>query len=270
MAEGPAAKPVLQKPPGYRAEGTAAKPVLQKPPGYRDPAAPPVSASKPPPRRSQLPPTFRHPGKAPRRRRFSCCCLCCWLLAAVLALAFLLAVAGGIAYLWFQPRLPSYRVQSVQASRFLVAARSDGTFVDATTAVRILASNPNGKIGLAYGNGVGRVTVADNDGDVEVGTAAIAGFEQGKKNATVVRFSASAKGVMVDDAVASRLEARFRSKEIRFAVEVRTRLGFRVVGKTTGKLPIRVLCKPVSLKQVERGQTPPECRINLFRWINLH
>ncbi|EHA8590536.1 NDR1/HIN1-like protein 6 [Cocos nucifera] len=268
MAEGPAAKPVLQKPPGYRAEGPAAKPMLQKPPGYRDPAAPPVVASNPLLRRSQLPPTFRHPGKAPhrRRRRFSCCCLCCWLLAAALGIAFLLAVAGGIAYLWFQPRLPSFRVQSVQASWFRVAARSDGSFLDAATAVRILASNPNGKIGLAYGGGEGRVTVADNDGDVEVGTAAIAGFEQGKKNATVVRFSASAKGVMVDDVVGSRLESRFRSKEIRFGVEVRTRLGFRVVGKTTGKVPIRVLCRAVSLKQIERGQTLPKCRINLFRW----
>nr|XP_010915712.2 NDR1/HIN1-like protein 6 [Elaeis guineensis] len=250
------------------AEGPAVKPVLQKPPGYRDPAAPRPVAPKPPPRRPQLPPTFRQPGKAPRRRRrhFSCCRLCCWLLALALALAFLLTVAGGVAYLWFQPRLPSFRLQSVQASRFRVATRSDGTFLDATTAVRILASNPNGKIGLAYGDGEGRVTLVDDDGDVDVGTAAIAGFVQRKKNATVVRFLASAKGVMVDDAVGSRLKARFRNKEIRFAVEVRTKLGFRVAGKTTGKVPIRVLCGAVSLRQVEGGRLLPRCRINLLRW----
>lgn len=254
------------------AEAPAAKPVLQKPPGYRDPAAPPVVAPKPPLRRPQLPPTFRQPGKAPRRRRrrFSCCSLCCWLLTAALALAFLLAVIGGIAYLWFQPRLPYFRLQSVQASRFRVTARSDGTFLDAATTVRILASNPNGKIGLVYGGGEGRVTVADDDGDVELGTAAIAGFKQGKKNATVVRFSASAKGVMVDDAVGSRLKARFRSKEIRLGVEVRTKLGISVGGKSTWKVPIRVLCEVVSLKQVDGGRTLPKCRINLLRWINLH
>ncbi|XP_026661949.2 uncharacterized protein LOC103710857 [Phoenix dactylifera] len=264
MAEGPAVKPVFQKP--------AVKPVLQKPPGYRDPAAPRPAAPKPPPRRPQLPPTFRQAGKAPRRRRrqFSSCCLCCWLLAAAIAIAFLIAVAGSIAYLWFQPRLPSFRLQSVQASRFRVATRSDGTFLNAATTVRILASNPNGKIGLAYGDGEGWVTVVDDDGDVEVGTAAIAGFEQEKKNATVVRFSARAKGVMVDDAVGSRLKARFRSKEIRFGVEVRTKLGVRVGGKTTGKVPIRVLCQAVSLRQVDGGRTSPKCHINLLRWINLH
>lgn len=49
--------------------------------------------------------------------------------------------------------------------------------MDTATTVRILASNPNGKIGITYSGGEGRVIVACNDGDVEVGMLVIAGFE---------------------------------------------------------------------------------------------
>lgn len=42
-----------------------------------------------------------------------------------------------------------------------------------------------------------RVTMADNDGDEEVGMAVIAGFKHEKKNAMMLRFLASMKGIMV-------------------------------------------------------------------------
>ncbi|KAG6480485.1 hypothetical protein ZIOFF_063985 [Zingiber officinale] len=125
------------------------KPELQKPPGYRDPTAPPSAAPKPPPRRRPLPPSFRQPGKPAPRRHSSCCrCrrLCCWVALTALLAAALVAVAAGLAYLWFQPRLPSFRLQSLNATRLRVADQSDGTFLDAAAAVGILFVNPNRKI----------------------------------------------------------------------------------------------------------------------------
>ncbi|WOL00775.1 hypothetical protein Cni_G09488 [Canna indica] len=254
----------------------SSKPALQKPPAYRDPAAPPPAVTRPPPRRQPLPTAFRQPGKPlPRQRhrrpRRACGCrIFCWVSATALLLAALTAVAAGLAYLWFQPRLPSFRLESLNATELRVATRSDGTFLDAATKIGILASNPNGKIVLEYGDAEARVAVADDDGDVDVGAAAIRGFEQGRRNRTVVRFSVTAKGVAVDEVAGGRIRAGLRSKEVRFGVEVWTRVGLKVGGKSTGKVPIRIGCSPVSLNRGVSGATLPKCRFYLFRWISLH
>ncbi|RWW18069.1 hypothetical protein GW17_00017964 [Ensete ventricosum] len=295
-------RPVLQRPPGYRDPAAAAaptvpsppprrqplppsfrhpdkpleekptsKPVLQKPPGYRDPAAAAApTVPRPPPRRQPLPPSFRHPDKPrPRHRRprrSYCCRICCWASAVALVAAALFAVATALAYLWFQPHLPSFRLAYLNATHLRVAARPDGTFLDMVTHVGILATNPNGRLVLEYGDGEARMAVGDDDGDVGVGTAAIAGFEQGRRNRTVVRFSAAVKGVAVDEVAGARIRAGFRSKEVRFLVEVRTRLGVGVGGTNTGKVPIRVGCGPVTLKQGVSGGTLPKCRFYFLRW----
>ncbi|CAL9121332.1 unnamed protein product [Musa textilis] len=253
-------------------EKPTSKPMLKKPPGYRDPAAPYPAAPSPPPRRQPLPPAFRQPGKPltqqrHRRPRRSCCCrVCCWASAVALVLGTLLAVAVGLAYLWFQPRLPSFRLESLNATELRVVAGPDGTFLDAVIKVGILATNPNGRIVLEYGDGDARVVVADDDGDVGVGAVAITGFEQGRRNRTVVRFAAAAKGVSVDEVAGARIRAGFRSKEVRFGVELRTKVGLQVGGKSTGKVLIRVRCSPVSLKQGVSGGTLPKCLFYLFTW----
>ncbi|KAH7658219.1 hypothetical protein IHE45_17G073300 [Dioscorea alata] len=276
---------MAEKPPGAAPAAAPAKPMLQRPPGYREPAAvnggtgprPPMVARKP----SQLPPTLRHPGKPPtrrRRRRSFCCRACFWVTIIILSLIVLLAVAGLLAYLWFQPRLPSYRIESLRASRFNVSSRSDGSsYLDATAAVDVQAANHNGKMGLSYADLEAWVSVADDDGDLTIGSSSAPGFVQGKRNSTVTRFSASEKGMMVDEAVGRRMAVRFKSKELRFGVELRTKVGLRVGGKSTGRVPIRVVCDAVSLKQGGAGAGAgghggalPKCSIYLFRWIKLH
>ncbi|KAJ0962961.1 hypothetical protein J5N97_028083 [Dioscorea zingiberensis] len=275
---------MTERPPEAAAAAAAAKTMLQKPPGYRDAMAtnggaatrPPMVPRKPP----QLPPTLRHPGKPPARRRprRSCCCRTCfWVTLILLALVVVLAVACFLAYLWFQPRLPSYRIESIRVSRFNVSSRSDGSsYLDAAAAVAVQAANHNGKMELSYADLEAWVSVADDDGDVTIGSSGASGFVQGKRNSTVVRFSANVKGMMVDEAVGRRMAVRFKSKELRFGLELRTRVAARVSGKRTRRVPIRVVCGAVSLKQVAtaggggHGGVLPNCSIYLFRWIKLH
>lgn len=254
-------------------------PVLQKPPGFRDPqqaGIPPVAA-RPPARKASLPQTFRQVGKATstrhRRRNRSICrgCRCCCLCLFIVCLVFLLALAGAVCYLYLQPHLPSFRLQSVQAPKFNVTTRSDGsgTFVDGTAEIKIFASNQNCKIVFSYGESSAAVYVLDDDGDVSMGLGSMPGFVQGQRNATVMKFSAAVRGELVDDAVGSRIRSRFRSKEIRFRVEVKTSMGFGLGGSgggMTGRVPIRVDCPPVNLKQVKDVRILPKCNIYLFRW----
>uniref|UniRef100_A0A1D1Y2F7 Late embryogenesis abundant protein LEA-2 subgroup domain-containing protein n=2 Tax=Anthurium amnicola TaxID=1678845 RepID=A0A1D1Y2F7_9ARAE len=255
------------------------KPVLQKPPGYRDPAAPrPAPPRPPPPRKQPLPPSFRPGSNNPkhyRRRppRASCRRLCCWIFVALLVLLFALAVAGALSYLWFQPKLPSFHLVSVQNPQFAVTAKPDGSFLDARTVVRLQVANPNGKIGFFYAPMEARVAVPgdDDDGgeDVSLGSGYYPAFEQGKRNSTTVRFEARVKGVAVDDGLGRRLGSGFRSKSLRVLVEVRTKVGVVAGGKRSGKLAVRVLCGELSSRQVEGGASA-KCTINLLKWINIH
>ncbi|KAG0450748.1 hypothetical protein HPP92_026547 [Vanilla planifolia] len=245
------------------------KPVLQRPPGYRNPSAP-ADTVKLPAKKPQLPPTLRHPGKPSRRYRRNgrscCCCLCCCLFVLILVMAILIAAAAGVGYVFFQPRLPTFRVENVTVSVFKLMEESDGTFLDASVTVKMQASNPNEKLGLSYHDVRAKVDVADEDGDVEVGTGSAVDFRLGKRNSTLVMFVAVAKGVMVDDAAGTRLKTRYQSKEIRFAVEMRASVGFVFGGKSMPKLPIRVKCANVILKQTGGGRSSPKCDIDFIFW----
>eukprot|EP00262_Sarcandra_glabra_P010569 TRINITY_DN25871_c0_g1_i1.p1 TRINITY_DN25871_c0_g1~~TRINITY_DN25871_c0_g1_i1.p1 ORF type:complete len:264 (-),score=10.77 TRINITY_DN25871_c0_g1_i1:289-1080(-) len=259
-AESAAPKPVLQNP----SEPASQKPVLQKPPGYRDPNTPLTRAVKPRPRKPALPPVYR----PPKRKRSGCCCFCCcFLTILILTVLLLLSITGALFYFWFKPRLPIFHLQSLKTPRFNVAVKSDGTYFDSETVVRIQATNPNGKIGFLYGRNQARITVGDDD--VDLGSGYVEGFGQGEKNTTMLRFSTRVKKVMIDDDVGKRLKARFLSKELRVYVEVRSRFGVRVGKWKVRKVGIRVLCGKVSLKKLEGGDMP-KCRINLLKWINLH
>ncbi|KAK1321831.1 hypothetical protein QJS10_CPA03g00229 [Acorus calamus] len=245
------------------------RPVLQKPPGYRDPNAPPPRPPTSAPRRQTLPPAFRqHPPHRKQSRRCTCRFCCCLVFLTVLSLLSLIAVAGALSYLWFQPRLPSFHLQSLRPLRLNVSSRADGTFVSSATVIRVQAYNPNSKIGFLYGRSTASVSANgddDDDDDVEMGTGTVEGFEQGRKNATVMKFSVKVREVAVDDDVGVRIRRRFKSGEIRYSVEVRTRVGLRVNGRRTGDVPVRVICERVSLRRMNKGEIP-KCKINTLKW----
>ncbi|KAK1281527.1 hypothetical protein QJS10_CPB22g00079 [Acorus calamus] len=251
-------------------------PVLQKPPGYRDPNAPP-----PPPKPKQvvLPAAFRH--QPPRKRhpkRCTCRFCCCLLLLGLLFVLFVVSVVGALSFLWFQPRVPSFHLQSIVPVRLNVSSRADGTFVSARTVVRVLAYNPNSKIGFYYSQCRASVSAGeggDNDDEVvNLGSGTAEGFEQGRKNTTVVKLTAEVREEMVDDDAGERLRERLNKNknknkngedEVRYMVEMRTRLGLVVNGRRSGTVPVRVRCGWVSFREMERGESP-RCNINILKW----
>ncbi|KAK1325388.1 hypothetical protein QJS10_CPA01g02206 [Acorus calamus] len=255
------------------AEKPPPNPVLQKPPGYRDPNAPPP----PNPKQVVLPAAFRH--RPPRKRhpkRCTCRFCCCVLLLGVLFVLFVVSVVGALSFLWFQPRVPSFHLQSVDPVRLNVSSRADGTFVSALTVVRVLAYNPNSKIGFYYSRCRASVTAGgggdDDEEVVNLGSGTAEGFEQGRKNTTIVKLTAEVREEMVDDGAGERLRERLNKNknkkgedEVRYMVEVRTRLGLVVNGRRSGTVPVRVRCGWVSLREMERGEIP-RCNITTLKW----
>lgn len=216
-------------------------------------------------------------GPTPRRGR-SCCCTrrrcCCCTLVLLLLFLLALALAGGLAYLLLQPRAPAFHLQTLRVPLLNVSVRTEGTFLDANASAAVLAANPNGKLDLLYKDGSIRISAEDDDGDVAIGDPVpFQGFAQVAGNSTVLRAAARVKAAGVGDAVGSRLRAKFQSGEIRFVVEVRTRVAVKVKGGKRVAVPVRVRCGGVTLKQVggRGGQADArnKCSINLLRWINM-
>ncbi|KAK9279167.1 hypothetical protein L1049_012844 [Liquidambar formosana] len=151
------------------------KPVLQKPPGYRDPNVPVQPAPRPPVRKPALPPSFQ-----PKKKRRSCCRIfCCSLCILTFILLLILAVSIGIFYIWFDPKLPVFHLQSFKVERFNVSVTSDGTFLDSRTVVRVEVKNPNSKLTVYYGGTRVKVTVGEDD--TELGNSEFEGVHSGEE-----------------------------------------------------------------------------------------
>lgn len=240
------------------------KPILQKPPGYRDPTVPARA-----PKSTQLPirkPISRPPAYYPMKQRRSCCRICCCFFCSLIFILILLSlVSSGLFYLWFDPKLPEFHLQSFKIAKFNVAVKSDGTYLDSETTVRVEAKNPNGKIKFDYGGTRLTVTVED---DTELGTASRPGFTQRQKNTTSLKFTTRVKNVLVGDGVGQKLKARYRSRDLVVFTVVRTRIGLSMEGWRVGTVGIKVMCGDISLKKFESGSMP-KCTINVLNWITI-
>ncbi|KAJ3692197.1 hypothetical protein LUZ60_012547 [Juncus effusus] len=249
------------------------KPTLQKPPGYRDPGVPPVKPRQPPLRRpTQLPPSFRHAGKR-KTRYITRRTIFCWLLFALVSFILLLAIFTALSYLYFQPRFPSFHLQSLNATRIHISTTDN---LDTSVLAKILTWNPNSKIGIVYGDGIGHITAEDQDGDVELGEAEVKGFYLQEKKAGVMEVNGVENGVVLDEAVTARVKEGYRKGRLRVKVEMEIKMGVRVKGKDTWKIPVKVECSPVRLKETgKKGRGAglggmAKCQVYLFKWFNIN
>ncbi|XVF73074.1 hypothetical protein PTKIN_Ptkin12aG0172100 [Pterospermum kingtungense] len=242
------------------------KPVLQKPPGYKDPNASAVKPGfRPPPRKPVLPPSF-HP---PKRKSSFCSVCCCCFCVFFLILLILLVVSSAVFYLWFDPKLPGFHVQSFKISRFNVTKKPDGTYLDAATATRIEVKNPNGKMTYYYGDMEVDVSIGEGGDETELGTTTVPAFSTGKQKTRSLRVETKASNKLVVDGVGHRLHARYRSKSLAVNVEGRTKVGLGVGGLKIGMVGVTVKCDGITMKQLDRGDMP-KCVINMLKWLNIH
>lgn len=274
----PKPKPATAAQPAPAPATTRTTPPLKKPP----PLAPPTQARplKPPPahqyRQQQQQPANRKRQYGRHRGGGGCsgrrvCCLATGfvLLALCLALA-----AACLAYLYYHPRPPSFHLQPLAATRFRVGNSSAVSAMDVTAAVRVVSWNPNDRVSFEYGDGEGRVALADGDGDVALGWAPVAGFRHAPRSVATVAFVAAAKGVVVDEAVAARVRDRYRRRQLAFKVVVDTHVGARAGAMRTGMVPVRLLCDGGAMAPrggVSGSVVGPmsKCQVYLFRvrWL---
>jgi hypothetical protein len=192
------------------------------------------------------------------------CCVATGLVLLACCLAF---AAACLAYLYYHPRPPSFHLQPVSTTRFRVGNSSAVSAMDVTVGVKVVSWNPNDKVAFEYGDGEGRVALADSDGDVALGWAPVGGFEHGARSVAAVGFVAAAKGVVVDEAVAARVRDRYRRRQLAFKVVVDTHVGVRVGALRSGIVPVRLSCDSgiMAPRGGPAGTPMSKCQVYLFR-----
>lgn len=149
-------------PPGFTRSDKGGDPVEQYPPVMRRTL--PVVYSKPPKRTCCS----------------SCCrCLCCTFCLLIL-LVIIIAAALGVLYLVFQPKFPSYSVDRLRITQFMV---NTDLSLSAKFVVRLTAINPNKKIGIYYEDGSNLSAWYSN---TKLCEGSLPTFYQGYQNTTVV------------------------------------------------------------------------------------
>ncbi|XP_010248776.1 PREDICTED: protein YLS9-like [Nelumbo nucifera] len=176
----------------------------------------PIEHYPPPPRR-----TFPVSHSKPPKR--SCCCRClCWTISLLILQVIVVAIAGAILYLVFQPKLPKYSVDRLLITSF--QPNSDGSLY-AQFNVTITARNPNKKIGIYYEDG-SQLSVYYTDTKLCEGS--LPKFYQGHQNTTVLNVALTGQ-VQDGNALMSTLTAQQQTGSIplrlRARVPVKVKLG---------------------------------------------
>ncbi|KAL5574358.1 hypothetical protein UlMin_023955 [Ulmus minor] len=118
--------------------------------------------------------------KPPKRRSCLRKCLC-WTVFLIILQIILVAIAGGILYLVFRPKLPKYSVDKLQITQFNLSNVDQS--LSATFDVTIKARNPNKKIGIYYEGG-SRISVFYTG--TKLAEGALPKFYQGHRNTTEI------------------------------------------------------------------------------------
>ncbi|KAJ6802313.1 uncharacterized protein M6B38_194660 [Iris pallida] len=181
--------------------------------------------------------------KQQRRRRRSgrgCCCSCClWLTLILIAAVLLAAIAGGVFYVLYRPRRPTFTVSSLCLSQLNLT--SPANLLASRLDLSVTARNPNREVEFAYDP----VSVSvSSDSGVHLGDGSFPPFLHGAKNTTVLRTSVSSSGESVDSSAVSDLK---KKSTIPVVIELDTRAGVKVGKLKTKKIGIRVRCEGVSV-----------------------
>ncbi|CAK9139335.1 unnamed protein product [Ilex paraguariensis] len=138
--------------------------------------------------------------------------------------------------------------------------------LDAKTVVTVVAKNSNSELKVMYDQ---MQVYLDGEDGLDLGSASLRGFTQENKNETLLKFTTQVKNMLIDDEVGKKLKYGYKSKTLLVSTEVRTGIAMGGNGWTTGAVNVKLICGAMSLKQVE-NRAMPKCRINVFKWFNIH
>ncbi|KAF8393541.1 hypothetical protein HHK36_021785 [Tetracentron sinense] len=206
-----------------------------------------------------------------RRSRRSCCCVCfLWTTLLIIALILLAAIAGGVLWILYSPKRPTFLVTDLRISQFNITTSKDSSsHLNSKLDLKISASNPNQKLVFFYDP----ITITVKSNGVDVGNGKFPSFGHTTKNITTVKASVSSAGQVLEaDAVTSLKTGMMKKKKSGLPLEIQldTKVKVKMGGLKTKKVGIRVSCDDIHAR-VPTGKTPAVssvsnqkyCKVNL-------
>ncbi|OEL19208.1 hypothetical protein BAE44_0019775 [Dichanthelium oligosanthes] len=208
------------------------------PPRPAPPSMLPGGRVPPPPMYRPKPAQSRPPPRRPPRSARGWCCVCClWLTLVLVGLVFLCAIAAGVFYVVYRPRMPTFAVTSLRLAALNV---SDSDALTSRIEFTVTARNPNDKIAFAYGDIAASFSA---DGGTDVGEGVVPGFLHAAGNTTVIRGAASATAATIDPVQADTLRSK---KSHAMSAEMDAKVGFQIGKFKSKRISVRVICNGFS------------------------
>lgn len=169
------------------------------------------------------------------RRRGGCCRCLAWTAGLLLFLIVALAVAAGILYLVFRPKIPKYSVDALAVKGFNLSTAVLSPEFDAS----IRADNPNKKIGIYYRSGSSIVLSYEG---VELCDGVWPTFYQGKRNVTVFQTALTGTGIRLSAAMSEALATAQNGGNVPLKLKIKVPVRVKFGAVTTWTFTVKVRC----------------------------
>ncbi|KAK9102565.1 hypothetical protein Sjap_019819 [Stephania japonica] len=221
-------------------------------------------------------PPYR-PQPKPQRYRRSCCCSCIlWTIILLIALVFLVAIAGAIFWVLYRPQRPNFSVTTLRFAQFNVTRSKDGSSrLNSKLDLAVSTRNPNKKIVFGYDP----ITVSVSSNGVGIGDGTVPAFVHERKNTTLLKASVMSAATELDSSSASSLSADLKRKSgLPLEIEMDTKVQVKIGSLKAKKVGIRVSCSGIQAvvpKGKEKSTTPVsdsiakckvDLRIKIWKW----
>lgn len=158
--------------------------------------------------------------RRPRRRSGCCCCLLSFI-GTLGILILIVGIATLVVYLLVRPiRKPKFTIEGIEVREFNVTNRR-ASVLNAEMALKLEASNPNKKIGIAYDSIEMKVFYKGE----KIGEGSIPGFYQGHKISTLLTIPIEGHNIALTSAAISTLQS---NATVWMAAEVTTRASVKI------------------------------------------
>lgn len=169
--------------------------------------------------------------------RSSSCRRCfCYFLAAIVILAVLAVLAGGVLYLVFRPEHPKYSVEGFSVSGINLTSTSP---ISPKFDVTVRSRNGNGRIGIHYEKG-SKVDVFH--GDVDLCNGVLPVFYQPANNVTVVRTALSGSRIQLTSGVRKGMRGEVSKKTVPFKLRIKAPVRIKVGSVKTWTMTVKINC----------------------------
>ncbi|KAK9664097.1 hypothetical protein RND81_14G019400 [Saponaria officinalis] len=150
-----------------------------------------------------------------RKTKRSCCrCCICSVISTLFILIILLGVTIGVLYLVYNPKVPSYAINSVHVKGVNLTVRNK---VTPDFNVTVKTNNPNGKISIYYEQG-SKISVY-HDG-LNLCNGELPAFYQPPKSVTVFSTEFSGPGFVLSKSARDKLRAQEKKGEVPLEMDV--------------------------------------------------